>query len=76
MTTPVVVLLRETLECAKLDRCRFDRLHPSSYEGALPYPTKESEVDAFVKERIALWARTWIEAPIRSALEQLTGASE
>ena len=73
--TPIITQLQEILAAAKGDRSCFNRLHPSSYENALPLPKTEQEVDAFIKERIRLHHQSWIIDPLRSILHKL-GAPE
>lgn len=70
---PVIELISEAMAAAIGERSSFSRLHPQSYEKALPYPKDESEVDAFIKERIKLHHDTWIVTPLREALRKLRG---
>lgn len=67
----IIERLQEALAAARSDRACFSRLHPQSYEGALPLPKHEDEVDAFIKERIRLHHNSWIVKPLETVLFDL-----
>lgn len=56
--------IREVLAIARLERAIFRGA------GNVPFPTKDSEVDAFVKDRIRNWANSWIVAPLDGLLAE------
>jgi len=60
--------LSEIHEASTLESARFDQLH---WHG--PYPTKESEVDAWIKDRIRLYMKTWIQSPLEALIETEKG---
>lgn len=71
MKRSIIELLRGALEASRLELSEFGRLHPTTYENALPYPKNEKEVTPFIKERVKLHHDTWITNPIKEALELL-----
>jgi len=71
MITPAAEHIREALRASELVSARFSTMFPNSQPELLPYPKKEEEVDAFVKQRIGLWMLTWITNPLKKALHLL-----
>ncbi len=69
----VIELLIGAKKASTLELSEFGRLHPSSYKDAVPFPTCENEVTAFIKERVELHHNSWITKPLEEALQLLKG---
>lgn len=54
--------IREVLAVARLERANFGGHRD------IPFPKYDSEVDAFIKDRIRNWANSWIVAPLEGLL--------
>lgn len=65
----VIELLEMALASASLKTASFGQIFPENPN----YPTKESDVTDFIRERVDLHHRTWIIGPIEEALEKLKG---
>jgi len=62
-------LLRERIEM-RPDRCSFGMPGPVEPQR---YPTKEAEVDDFIRERTRLWRETWLLSVIDALVENKPG---
>lgn len=72
LTKKQLETLREIRRVATLDTAHFAQIVPDL--DANPYPTSELMVNDFIKERIKLWADTWIVGQIDELLAELAPA--
>lgn len=56
--------IRQVLSVARLEQAIFRG------PGNVPFPKYDSEVDAFVKDRIRNWADSWIVGPLEALLAE------
>jgi len=66
----IIEILRDVSRDAKLEKATFrtSTLVPGE---RVPYPTNESEVDTFIKDRIKLYMDTWVVGPVDAAIQSL-----
>lgn len=70
--TRAIELLRQAVQDGSMQNASFDELH-------VPMPivlNNREEVNAYIKQRIDLWLRTWVVGPAKSALEILESDHE
>lgn len=60
-------LVKEGLDKARMSRACFSGLRSF----ASPLPKTETEVDAFIKERIRIYMETWVYPPLEAAIAKL-----
>lgn len=72
LTKKQIEALREIRRVATLETAVFSQIVPDL--DANPYPTSELMVDDFIKERIKLWADTWIVGQLDELLAELAPA--
>ncbi len=58
--------LREVVRISKMETCNFG--HPGDGEIVL---NGLKEVDEFVKERVRLWVKSWINSPLSEILSNI-----
>ena len=70
----VLELLESALKSSRLELSEFGSIFPE--EGCLPYPKTEKDVTPFIRERTALYRKTWLIDPLLEAIEILGGKHE
>ena len=67
MERPIIELLQGALDAAMLERSEFGKIFTP--DDAVPFPTTENEVTAFIKDRVSLHHNSWIVKPIKEVLK-------
>jgi len=67
----IIRLVTSAMQDASLATASFSHIGTSG-----PFPTKESEVDAFIKERARLHHDSWVIAPLRQCLKIIQEARD
>lgn len=62
----LLTTLRQVVTDAKMERASFSQLASKG-----PFPTTESEVTEFIKQRTRLYRESWIIGPLEEAIKDI-----